>query len=224
MPATQALMSIPARRRPANEMNSNTRSGVLRNISTYTPPSRCSALLGAMRKAATSVPTTMAITNENTTRRTVTQNPDRNSSELSVRAVIRSPMRLLARLDGLLERHRRRVLLLARVLADPLLVRRRPAAARLVLLEHAVDELLDLRLALLDAGAVGLGGQRLALGELERVVLDDHAGEDHVVRGRPRRWPRSARARGTPSRCRRAAGRPSAPARAASPRRSSRAP
>src|SRR6202008_4275152 len=126
------------------EMNSSTSRGMLRKVSTYTPPSRCSIGLGLIRRAATSVPTTMAITNENTTSRTVTQNPARNSSRLSMRTLMTSPMRQRGRLDRLLERHRRRLLLLVGVLADPLLVGLAPAAAALVLLQDAVDERLEL--------------------------------------------------------------------------------
>src|SRR5262245_24498503 len=185
MPAVHGPRSTPARRRPAYEMKRITSSGVLRNTSTYTPPTRCNQTSGAIRKAATSVPTTMAITNENTTRRTVTQNPARSSSRLSMRTLMRSPMRLRGRLDRLLERHRRRLLLLVGVLADPLVVGLGPAAAALVLLQDAVDELLELRVVLREPRAVRLGGERVALDELERLVLDDHAGEDHVV-GRDR--------------------------------------
>ena len=41
--------------------------------------------MGAIRNAATRVPTTMAIANEITTRRTVTQKPELNSDQCSVR-------------------------------------------------------------------------------------------------------------------------------------------
>ena len=90
MPASHGPMSCPARRRPANAMNSSTSSGMLRNVSTYTPPRRCSTGFGAIRRAATSVPTTMAIANANTTIRRVTQNPASHSSRLSVRTLMRS--------------------------------------------------------------------------------------------------------------------------------------
>ena len=69
-------MSSPARRSPANEMNSRTSSGTLRNVSTYSAPSRFSQTIGATRSAATSVPSTIATPNETATRRTVTQNPE----------------------------------------------------------------------------------------------------------------------------------------------------
>jgi hypothetical protein len=62
-------------------MNSSTSSGMLRKISTYTPPTRCSHFEGAMRNAATRVPTTRAIPNEITTSRTVTQKPELNSDQ-----------------------------------------------------------------------------------------------------------------------------------------------
>ena len=48
------------------------------------PPNRCSHFDGAIRNAATRVPTTMAITNAITTSRTVTQKPERNSGQYSV--------------------------------------------------------------------------------------------------------------------------------------------
>jgi hypothetical protein len=89
---------MPARRSPANEMNSRTSSGVLRNSSTNTPPTQLSGFSGATRNAATSVPTTMAITNEIATRRTVTPKPELNSEKWSVStsqssATARSPAR-----------------------------------------------------------------------------------------------------------------------------------
>ena len=52
------------------------------------PPSRCSHGFGAIRRAATSVPTTIAIANADTTMRMVTQNPATNSSKLSVRTLM----------------------------------------------------------------------------------------------------------------------------------------
>ena len=57
-------------------MNSRTSSGTLRNVSTYSAPSRWSQTTGATRSAATDVPTTIATANETTTRRTVTEKPD----------------------------------------------------------------------------------------------------------------------------------------------------
>src|SRR5215216_5730331 len=66
-------------------MKISTSSGTLRNDSTYSPPMRFSQELGATRKAATSVPTAIAITNDTTTSSTVVQNPRTNSSKFSVR-------------------------------------------------------------------------------------------------------------------------------------------
>ena len=116
------------------------------------------------------------------TSRVVTQSPEANSSKWSVRTSItravqplRGP-RASVCVGGELP--------LARVLPEPLVVGLLPAAARLVLVEHAVEELRELRVVLLEAAAVRLDGQLVA-DELERVVLDDHAGEDHVV-GRDR--------------------------------------
>src|SRR3712207_6556608 len=153
-------MATPARRSPANEMNIRTSSGMLRNVSTYTPPRRWTHGDGAMRSAATRVPTTRAIANENPTSWTVTQKPEANWSKLSVRTS-KSPLTiaassLLRELERLVERHRRRLLLLVRVLADPLLVRLGPAAALLPLRDDVVDRGLEVLVAVLDAGAVGL--------------------------------------------------------------------
>src|SRR4051794_28658992 len=158
------------------------------------PPIRCSQGLGATRKAAMSVPTAIAITNETTTSCTVIPKPRRNSSKFSVSVSTKAkgtlscvPLAggvLLDELHGLVDRDVGGLGLGVRVLADPLLVGIRVAAVLLVLGEHAVDELLELRVALLDAGAVGLLAE-LVPDELQRVVLDDHARQDHVV-GRDR--------------------------------------
>src|SRR3712207_5071604 len=168
-------------------MNSSTSSGMLRKTSTYTPPIRWTHGDGATRSAATRVPTPMAMRNARPTSRTVTQNPDANWSKFSVRTSSRSATRrfLGPELERLVERHLGRLLLLLRVLADPLVVGLLPAAVLLPLLDDLGDEALELRVLVLDAGAVGLRRELLALDELERVVLDDHAGEDHVV-GRDR--------------------------------------
>src|SRR3712207_4838182 len=155
-------MSTPARRSPANEMKSRTSRGMLRNVSTYTPPSRWSQGDGATRSAATTVPTTSAIASDRPTMRRVTQNPEANWSKLSVRTSNKDQA-LLAHVDGLFQGHRRGLLLLLRVLPDPLLVGLGPAAALLPVGDDVADELLQLLVAVLDADAVGLGRQLLAL-------------------------------------------------------------
>jgi hypothetical protein len=81
IPAVHGPIPTPARRRPANVMNSRTSSGRLRKISTYSAPSRCSQRLGATRNAATSVPSTSAMTKLASTSRVVTQSPEANSSK-----------------------------------------------------------------------------------------------------------------------------------------------
>src|SRR5687767_8409936 len=124
------------------------------------PPKRCSHFDGAIRNAATSVPTTMAIANATTTSRTVTQKPERNSGQYSVSTS--SKLVLLHQLHGLCDRDRRRLTLLTGVLADPGVEELVPLAVVLELLAPAVDELDHLGLALLDAGAVGLLREFLA--------------------------------------------------------------
>src|SRR5688572_17378051 len=163
---------------------------MLRKNSTYSPPSQRTQRTGATRRAPTNSPTPIAIANDTTTSCTVTRNPERNSGKCrtstsqSSLIAARSPRSagLLARtqLERFLERHRRRGIGLARVLPDPLLVRGVPPAVVDELLDHAVDELLELRIALGDPRAVGLDRVALAL-QLQGVVLDDHPGEDHVV-------------------------------------------
>src|SRR3954449_3262 len=162
-------------------MNSSTSSGMLRNTSTYTPPSRASHFDGAIRNAATKVPTTMAIANAIATSRTVTQKPEENSDQCSVRTST-TGLVLLDQLHGVGHRDVGDLALLARVLADPLLVELRPRAVVLESLEDAVDEVDHLRVALLDARAVGLLRELIAH-ELQGLVLDDHPGQDHVVGG-----------------------------------------
>src|ERR671910_1371905 len=66
-------------------MNRSTSSGVFRKISTNTPPTQLSGFSGATLSAATSVPTTIAITNEIATSRIVTQKPELNSGKCSLR-------------------------------------------------------------------------------------------------------------------------------------------
>src|ERR1700754_2214112 len=152
------------------------------------PPKRRSHVDGAIRSAATSVPTTMAIANAIVTRRTVTQNPELNSEKWSdstsnsASGGTARRLVLLHQIDGLRDRDGRRIGGLLRVAADPALVQLLPGAVVLEAREDLVDERHHLRLALLDPGAVGLLRELLA-DELERVVLDQHAGEDHVVGG-----------------------------------------
>src|SRR5688572_15091956 len=185
-------MGIPARRSPRYAIDSSTRRGTLRKNSTYRPPSQRTHRMGATRRAPTNSPTPIAIANDTATSWTVTRNPERNSGKCrtstSQSSLIgsRSPRSagLLARtqLERLLEGHRRRGIGLARVLPDPLLVRTRPPAVVDERLDHAVDELLELGIALGDPGAVRLDRVSLTL-QLQGVVLDDHPGEDHVVGG-----------------------------------------
>src|SRR3954453_7286169 len=118
-------------------MNSRTSSGMLRKISTYTPPTRCSHFTGAMRNAATRGPTTMAIANETTTIRTVPQKPELTSDQWSVRTLSTGPTQprgrmigarrrgcpasiVLDELDGFVDADRGHLALLTGVLADPL--------------------------------------------------------------------------------------------------------
>ena len=85
MPATHGPMSTP---RAAQAGERDEQQHQQRDVAEHLdvePPRRCSHLTGAIRNAATSVPTTIAITNETTTRRTVTQKPERNSDQYSVR-------------------------------------------------------------------------------------------------------------------------------------------
>src|SRR4051812_36324998 len=97
----------------------------------------------------------MAIAKAIATSRTVTQKPEENSDQCSVRTST-TGLVVLHELHGLGHRDVRDLALLTRVLADPLLMQLRPRAVVLELLEHAVDEVDHLRVALLDAGAVGL--------------------------------------------------------------------
>src|SRR5688572_478282 len=122
---------------------------MLRKNSTYSPPNIRTQRMGVTRRAPTTSPTTIAITNDAATNWTVTRNPERNSgkclSSTSQRSLIdvRSSRsaRLLARteLQSLLQGHRRRVLRLSRVLPDPVLVRGRPTPVGDVVGDHAID-------------------------------------------------------------------------------------
>src|SRR5690349_22704250 len=97
----------------------------------------------------------MATTPAAATSRTVTQKPELNSDQCSVRTSSKELV-LLDHLHGLGHGDRRRLGRLLRVLADPLLVALGPGAVVLEALEDPVDEVDHLGLALLDAGAVGL--------------------------------------------------------------------
>src|SRR5688500_9071826 len=117
-------------------MNSRTSSGVLRNVSTNTPPTQLSGLSGATLSAATRVPTIIAITNEIATRRVGTQKPELNAGNWSLSTSQSSatgqPRRSLgADLERLLQGHLRRLLLLVEVPADPLPVGVLPATVLL---------------------------------------------------------------------------------------------
>src|SRR3954449_7940344 len=165
----------PISGRPKTTSTKTRVSGVFRTTSTYAVPAHRSGGAGATRIAASTVPTTSAITAENPVSRIVTQKPRRMTSNWSKRT-----LKLRARVQRRLGRR------LAAALAQRVLVRLLPGAVAERPGQRVVQEGAERVVALLEAHAVPLLAERLAddlevVGLLSRVPEQDRAvGGDRV--------------------------------------------